>query len=93
MATTGRQATLAATINGNSPTGTISFYAGSTLLGTATLSGGTGSITTALPNAGAYTVTLVYSGDANNAPSTATVTLAVNIAPEVLMPILQLLLE
>lgn len=93
VATAGKPVTLAATINGNSPTGTISFYAGSTLLGTATLSGGTGSITTTLPNAGTYTVTIVYSGDANNAPSTATVTLAVNIAPEVLIPILQLLLE
>jgi len=92
-ATAGKPATLAATINGNSPTGTISFYAGGTLLGTATLSGGTGSITTTLPNPGTYTITIVYSGDTNNAASTGTVTLTVYMRPEVLIPILQLILE
>ena len=92
-AVAGNQTTLAATINGSSPTGTISFYAGSTLLGTATLSGGTGSITTTLATPGTYTVTIVYSGDANNAERTATVTLTVNMRPELLIPILQLLLD
>lgn len=91
--TAGKTATLSATVGGYSPTGTVSFYVGSTLLGTAVLSGGTGSISTTLPTPGDYTVTIVYSGDANNAPSSATTTLTVTLPPEQLIPILQLLLE
>jgi YD repeat-containing protein len=92
-AVAGRSATLGATISGQSPTGTVSFYVGSTLLGTAQLSGGTGFITTTFSTPGTYNVTITYSGDANNAPSSATVTLNVRIPPEQLVPILQLLLE
>lgn len=60
---------------------------------TATLAGGTGSISTTLPSPGVQTITIVYSGDANNGPSTVTVSLTVRMSPEQLLPILQLLLE
>ena len=89
----GKQTTLAATVNGNSPTGTISFYDGSVLLGTATLVSATGSITATFSTIGAHTITIVYSGDANNAASAATVALTVTLPPEQLAPILQLLLD
>ena len=41
----------------------------------------------------AHTLTAIYSGDANNAASTATVTLIVTLPPEQLIPILQMLLD
>ncbi len=92
-AVAGKPTTLAATVNGNSPTGTMSFYDGSTLLGTANLVSGTGSISTSISTVGTHTIMIVYSGDANNAASTATITLNVTLAPEQLIPILQLLLD
>lgn len=92
-AVAGKPTTLAATVNGNSPTGTMSFYDGSTLLGTANLVAGTGSINTSISTVSTHTITIVYSGDANNAASTATVTLNVMLPPEQLIPILQLLLD
>ncbi len=92
-ATAGMPTTLAVTVNGNSPTGTVSFYDGSTLLGTATLNAGYGALQTTISTPGIHTITIVYSGDANNAGSSATVTLTVRIPPGQLMPILQLLLD
>ena len=92
-AVAGKPTTLSATVNGNSPTGTMSFYDGSTLLGTANLVSGTGSINTSISSVGTHTITIVYSGDANNAASTATVTLNVTLPPEQLIPILQMLLD
>ena len=92
-AVAGKSTTLAAHINGNSPTGTVSFYDGSTLLGTANLVSGTGSIRTTIAIVGTHTITIVYSGDANNAPSSATTTLVATLPIEQLIPILQLLLE
>ena len=92
-AVAGKPTTLAATVNGNSPTGTMSFYDGSMLLGTATLVSGTGSINTSMPTVGTHTITIVYSGDANNAATTATIMLIVSLPPEQLIPILQLLLD
>lgn len=89
----GKPTTLAATINGNSPTGTVSFYDGSTLLGTATLMSGTASLTTTISTAGTHTITMVYSGDGNNAASTATATLFAALPIEQFVPILQLLLD
>lgn len=92
-AVAGKPTSLTATVNGNSPTGTMSFYDGNTLLGTATLSGGTATITATVATTGTHTITLVYSGDANNAATTATMTLLVSLPPERLMPIFELLLE
>jgi len=47
----------------NSPTGTVGFYDGSTLLQTSTLTGGVASYTQPLPTGGSHTVTAVYNGD------------------------------
>jgi len=60
--------------NGSGPTGTVTFYSGSTVLGSAALSGDTATLTlptTAIP-VGVYTVTAVYSGDSSNPPSSST---------------------
>jgi len=54
------------------PTGTLSFYANSTFIGSASLAAGIGVLnltTTGFP-AGTYSVTAVYSGDSNYATST-----------------------
>ncbi len=59
--------------NGYVPTGTISFYDGSTLLGTVTLSNPVPpSITLSVSNlaAGSHSITAVYSGDSLFAGST-----------------------
>ena len=47
------------------PTGTVSFYAGTTLLGIAPLSGNAAALTTTALPAGADSVSAVYSGDTN----------------------------
>ncbi len=65
--------TLAATVSGafsGAPTGTVTFKAGTHTLGTATLSGGVGSIQYAFPTVGASSIAAVYSGDANFSGST-----------------------
>jgi Bacterial Ig-like domain (group 3) len=72
----GNTVTLSAKVTGTSgtPTGTVSFYYGSTLLHTSTLSDGTGTFaasTTGLP-AGTYGISATYSGDAANDGSSTT---------------------
>lgn len=63
------------------PTGTVSFYDGSTLLGTATLTSGTASYTTSSLAAGAtHSVSAVYDGDINFTNSTASAS-SVIVAP------------
>ena len=57
-------ATVKSTIAGT-PTGTVSFYAGTTLMGTAPLSGNSAALTTTALPAGADSVSAVYSGDTN----------------------------
>jgi hypothetical protein len=52
------------------PTGTVSFLDGTTLLGAATLSGGAAAFTTSSLAAGTHTITAVYAGDANFASVT-----------------------
>jgi hypothetical protein len=52
------------------PTGMVTFKAGSTTLGTATLSGGTAFISTSGLAVGASSITASYSGDPNDAGST-----------------------
>lgn len=63
---------ISTTANSVKPTGTVSFFDGATLIGTAqTLAaGGTASISTATLAAGPHNITAVYSGDANFIPST-----------------------
>jgi hypothetical protein len=75
--------TAAVTGNGGIPTGTVSFFNGATLLGTTTLNGGaTATFSTATLAVGTYSVTAVYSGDANDSPSTSAATsLTVGLIP------------
>jgi hypothetical protein len=64
--------TFAATVTSSAgtPTGTLQFFDRTTLLGTATLNGGSGSITTSAVNAGTRSITAVYSANGNFAGST-----------------------
>jgi hypothetical protein len=64
-------ATLASSMTGRpAVTGTVSFYDGSTLLGTAMLSSGQSTFTTNSLSPGTHTVRAVYSGDTNFNPNT-----------------------
>jgi len=62
-------------------TGNVSFADGSTLLATVPLAGGAASYTTAALSLGTHTITATYAGDADTAPATSSITLAVNLAP------------
>jgi len=58
--------TLTATVTGvSTPTGTVSFLDGTTLLGSGTLSGGVATLTTSTLAVGLHSITAVYSGDTN----------------------------
>jgi hypothetical protein len=80
----GAAITLSVTVSGNSvkPTGTVSFYVGTALLGMATLnaSGAAALATTALP-AGADKLTCVYSGDKNYYPGVSAL-ITVTVTPK-----------
>ena len=75
----GQPLTFTATVSASSPgsgtpTGTVTFSVGSTVLGTATLSGGSASITTSSPLAvGNDTIKASYGGDTNFKTSAGTV--------------------
>ena len=62
------------------PTGTVAFMLGSTTLGTATLAGGLGSITTSGLPAGTDTISMVYSGATNFKGGTSTGTVTIGLA-------------
>ncbi len=77
-------ATVAATMSGRpAPTGSVSFYDGSTLLGTTTISGGSATISAGSLAIGAHSITASYTGDANfNQNTSAATTVNVsNLAP------------
>jgi hypothetical protein len=59
--------TLTATVTSGAgtPTGTVTFFDGSTALGTGTLAGGTATFSTSSLAAGTHTVTVAYGGDQN----------------------------
>jgi hypothetical protein len=76
------QITLKATVSGDSPTGSVSFSAGSTSLGTATLTSGVATLQTSFAAAGSYSVTAAYQGDQNNAASTSSAATIVIAAPD-----------
>jgi hypothetical protein len=73
-APTGQALTLTATVQGTgstAPGGTVSFFGGSTLLGTATLnSSGVATLTTSSLATGTYSITAQYAGNANFLSST-----------------------
>ncbi|MDX3853666.1 Ig-like domain repeat protein, partial [Streptomyces sp. AK02-01A] len=52
------------------PTGTVSFFDGATLLGTGTLAGGVATLTTSTLSVGVHSLTAVYSGDVTFTGST-----------------------
>ncbi len=71
--------TLTATVSPSAATGQITFYNGTTVLGTALLSSGSATLMQSFPTAGAQTLSAVYSGDPTYVSSTSTnVTLTVN---------------
>jgi hypothetical protein len=72
----GQPVTFTATMTGVSPTGTVTFKDGSTVLGTATLNAsGQATFTTSSLNVGTHSIAATYNGDANNSPSTSAVLL------------------
>lgn len=67
----GAPLTFTAVVTGSSPTGSVSFYANTTLLGTSTLNGSyQASLSTSNLAVGSYNITARYAGDATNAVST-----------------------
>ena len=54
----------------STPTGTITFFDGSTSLGTAILNNGIAQLTVSNLSTGSHAITAAYSGDSNNGPST-----------------------
>lgn len=68
----GEAVTLTATVTGKAPTGSVSFYDGKTVLGSATLSGAKATLTTNKLAAGWRQINARYTGDAANQPSTST---------------------
>lgn len=70
-ANSGTPLTFTATVTGSTPTGNVSFHAGSTLLGTSALNGAfQAGFTTSSLAVGAHEITARYAGNANNATST-----------------------
>jgi hypothetical protein len=76
------QITLKATVSGDSPTGSVSFAAGTTSLGTATLTNGVATLQTSFGAVGSYATTATYQGDQNNAASTSSAVTIVIAAPD-----------
>lgn len=83
--TYGSSATLTATVAANSgsttPTGTVTFYSGSTSLGSATLNSGTASLTTTALPVGTDPLKAVYAGSTIFSPSTSGTTSVSVTAP------------
>jgi parallel beta-helix repeat protein len=74
----GQSITLTATVAGSSPSGSVVFMDGSTVLGTISLSGGKASLTMSSFAVGAHAITATYSGDTNNGASSAALNQTVN---------------
>ena len=68
--TFGQSVTFVATVTGSSPTGTVTFRDGATVLGTSPLGAGQATFTMSTLSVGSHSITAAYSGDANNAAST-----------------------
>jgi arylsulfate sulfotransferase len=85
----GQPATLTASVSSKAgtPTGTVRFFYGSVLLGSATLNSGSASLTETIPanfEAGSYRITAKYEGSSYYAPSSGSFTLSLNftISPD-----------
>jgi YD repeat-containing protein len=74
----GQTVTLTATVTGQSPGGTVSFFSNGVLLGTGTVTGGAATLTTSPLNFGIHNFTATYSGDGTNLTSS-------SAAPSVVM--------
>ncbi|WP_280822789.1 Ig-like domain repeat protein [Pseudaminobacter soli (ex Li et al. 2025)] len=69
----GTSVTFTATLSGgSSPTGTVTFNDGATVLGTAIVSGTTATFTTSALGPGVHSISAIYAGDTNNATATYT---------------------
>jgi Bacterial Ig-like domain (group 3)/FG-GAP-like repeat len=77
LLTPARPITLYVGITGQNPTGTVTFTANGASLGTVTLVREAAQLVTSFPSDGTYTVTATYSGDSNNLPSSATLSLPI----------------
>jgi hypothetical protein len=66
----GQTVTFTATVSGTSPTGSVQFREGATVLATVPLSGGSAAFTTSALSVGTHPIIAVYSGDADDAAST-----------------------
>jgi hypothetical protein len=81
--TYGQSVILTATVSPSSATGIVTFYDGTTILGTKALAGGSAALTINLPASGVRSLTAIYSGDATYAPSISpTLTQTVNAVAE-----------
>jgi Bacterial Ig-like domain (group 3)/Bacterial lectin/Concanavalin A-like lectin/glucanases superfamily/Galactose oxidase, central domain len=69
--TVGQQVTFTATVSGtgNTPTGTVNFFDGTTNIGSQTLSGGVATLKISTLAAGSHSITAQYGGDSNFASS------------------------
>jgi hypothetical protein len=73
--------TVAASMAGRpTPTGTVSYYDGKTLLSAASLSGGSATYSTPALSVGTHSITAVYSGDANFNPASSSSAVTVSVA-------------
>jgi hypothetical protein len=87
----GQSVQFPASVAPNTATDTIQFFDGTTVLGTATISGGAASLSTWSLTAGSHSITAVYSGDNSDTGSTsavltqnvakATITLTLTVTP------------
>uniref|UniRef100_Q01RF7 NHL repeat containing protein n=1 Tax=Solibacter usitatus (strain Ellin6076) TaxID=234267 RepID=Q01RF7_SOLUE len=71
-ATAGQSITLTATVTPATATGTVRFVDGSTVLGTAPVTGGSANFSISTLTTDTHSITAVYSGDGDNADSTST---------------------
>lgn len=80
LATVNMTATVNGAALGTTPTGTVTFADGTTVLGMGTLTGNTATLAAGLPIAGSRTITATYSGDTNYAVSSGTASETVTAA-------------
>ena len=70
-----------ASATSGTPTGTVSFYDGSTLLNSATMTAGVATYSTTTLSSGSHTITAVYSGDTNFTASSTSSSITITVPP------------